>query len=312
MSQDLLELIRDGEAFCVEREDEEELANDGDRDLLHVSYADVIAHEYQEQAKGTVPVLNALEGVEESWQEDREVVIPRAPGVKIRAVESALRHYWRGVAGKRPRWMDEMKTVANPATPILKAAGFRKRQFLWNRPTEGGLIQVIQLFKNIYNSRDRPAVSLSTGIFCPAAQAAFGNTYHPTWIDYSICHFTWSPASSRPQYYENLWPLDEDCDSVSQEIAMRVRDEIIPRLHLMKSPGDAIDFIDGLPEPLPAGRHTLTPFTRAALLAAAGRMDEARQALQNYHDHRIRGRQFALEIARNLGLCLITGTEEPD
>ncbi|NUU19480.1 hypothetical protein HP550_19705 [Cellulomonas humilata] len=66
----------------------------GDEPDVQLGFSDVAAGPYEALVHGTVDVLAAMPGVIDVWQEDREVVLVRAPGVATAALAEVVDRYW--------------------------------------------------------------------------------------------------------------------------------------------------------------------------------------------------------------------------
>jgi hypothetical protein len=111
--QSLKELLREGEAFSVDRDDEDEA-------IVWISYNDLLANEYADRVEESIAVLRALAGVDDAWHEDREVVAVRGTSLSLTPMETALRRFWSDVPRLPARWAEEAKIVERALVQILK------------------------------------------------------------------------------------------------------------------------------------------------------------------------------------------------
>ncbi|WP_315094483.1 hypothetical protein [uncultured Cellulomonas sp.] len=61
---------------------------------IQLGFSDIAAGPYEALVHGTVDVLAAVPGVLDVWQEDREVVLVRAPGVATAALAEVVDRFW--------------------------------------------------------------------------------------------------------------------------------------------------------------------------------------------------------------------------
>jgi hypothetical protein len=290
--QQLRELLQSGEAFSVDRDEE-----DG---AIGITYDELLAHEYADRVEEYVVMLGALTGVDGAWHEDREVVVLRGSNLSVTVIETALQKFWSKVPRQPVRWAEETKIVERALVPVLKPVQFRKRGLIWNRTTTGGLVQVVHLYRTTYHSHFRPGLMLTVGVYCAEARKARHHGLAGRWVDGPDCHFSWEPVSDRPHYYENTWPLDEDSHSVGQEIADRVQEKFLPDLTRLQTPTDVVDFVPVVP----LAYRRFNVFDRITFLVMAGRLDEARDRLQAQFDQNDQTRTTCLLLAGHLGLTL--------
>ena len=66
----------------------------GDEPDVQLGFSDIAAGPYEALVHGTVDVLAAVPGVVDVWQEDREVVLARAPGVATAVLAEVVDRFW--------------------------------------------------------------------------------------------------------------------------------------------------------------------------------------------------------------------------
>jgi len=271
----LREYLRDGDPFSVEA-----LKGDEVPPYTHVvSYDDVAASDFEQQVASSTDALEAVEGVQEVEHADREVIYLLAPGVKVTALNKALKTHWRDAAKAAPKAPSRLEAPAALIDEVLLPAGFVRRGAVWNRRLEDGFRQYVDVAQNMGGGD----LFMTFGFHIPALMQEHDKS--PRWVTWSSGHLkqisrTWEDLKAGLDPYggsgkhsgRGEWPYPDG----AADIANWVRDTLLPHLDERNSVARLLELHDP---------KTEAPLWIEARLKILMSLDRHAQASQVFHEH---------------------------
>jgi hypothetical protein len=265
-----------------------------------LSFSDEIAHLREDLVVRAETFVREFPRVDAAHQEDREIIHLLAPDLDDRAFRAAFGAWWADVSREPPPWVDLQKAVATAAHSVLKPVGFRKRGNVFNRQTEEGLVQVVDLY------RTGETVRVDVGLFLERARTltAMGDAHQatPSWVGEPHCQIR---GIEELRNHERAFRLDGDVEAVADYI----RTHIIPVLERLRTVADLLDVSERGSKRI--GWIGPEAVTFAAILSEDGDLVGARDLLQMEFERCLpRSRPSVLALADRLGVpALVTGKD---
>jgi len=169
--------LDDASLFDLER------TNDG-RWSHSLYYADEVAYALEDLVSESVSMLRDIRGVEEVVHEDRDVLLLRAPAAADEEIRAALTSFWTQASRRRAPWKVPLERATDALAPILKESGFQRRDRVWNRNAEDGIVHVLKLGHDFDEQSRKHRAFLKGGLFLVNA-TFFGDA--PPWVGIDRC-----------------------------------------------------------------------------------------------------------------------------
>lgn len=276
--------------------------------LVHsheLSFSDQIAHERQDLVSRSVEFLAGADGVLEAYQDDRERVNLRLARGCADTVEAAYREWWDRASGEPPPWAAAVKTISAGVHRILKPLGFKKKGACFNRETEPGMIQVVELRR--LEQQGSEHVRVDVGIFLVRAHELVHPDWGapPAWVSEPHCQIR-QPLATSPGPEKASFPLQAG----GGVVVAFVETVVVGVLERLRTVDDIFAATDDGRTPL--GWLKSEPRAIASILADRGRVAEAREVLQGvYEESRPVARLSLIELSDRLGAGPIETGSEP-